>query len=142
MERRKALSVKREGFSALHGSILPDVNRLPEQGNRVIHSGLQEHIRPAHGHEIPLQQLFGDLHRIEGGTLTDIIGHNPEVETIGNAVVLTDTAHEHGIISGRVHGKMFWEGLSSTRTPGAVASIARASLPLSFFSVSMLTDSE
>ncbi len=39
-------------------------------------------------------------------------------------------------------GYIFWAGLSYTRTPGACARMARASLAESLRSVSMFTDSE
>lgn len=44
---------------------------------------------------------FGDLHRVQGGTLADLIADAPEREAVGRGEVASDAAHVHRVPTGR-----------------------------------------
>src|SRR5437867_10866973 len=45
-----------------------------------------------------LYQFFRDLDRVQGRPFTQIVRHDPEVEAVGDGLVLADAAHEHLVL--------------------------------------------
>jgi len=70
----------------------------------------------------PREQCFGDLHRIEGSALSQIVAHDKERERAGDARRPADAADGGHVASVTPSGV----GRSSSRTPGAAASSSLA----------------
>src|SRR5438874_8141431 len=45
-----------------------------------------------------LNQLLRDLDGIQGRPFSQVVSHDPEVEAVGNGLVLADAAHEHLVL--------------------------------------------
>ena len=46
--------------------------------------------------------MLCDLHRIERGPLAEIIGYNPEIQTVRDRFIFPDTTDVHFILAGRI----------------------------------------
>ena len=51
-----------------------------------------------------LDEVFGDLHGIEGGTFLDLVAAEPEGETVGVGQVLADAPDEDVVLTGGEQG--------------------------------------
>src|ERR1044072_7733799 len=54
--------------------------------------------------EVIANQNFSDLNGIKSRTLAQIIGYHPEIDTIGHGVILADSPHISGVLTGCIDG--------------------------------------
>ena len=47
-----------------------------------------------------LRQFLSNLNRIGGGTLSEIVGHNPEIEAMSHRLVCAYAAHKDFVATG------------------------------------------
>ncbi len=72
--------------------------------------------------QIAFDERLGDLHRVGGRTLAQVVADHPQAERAGMRVIVADPAHEHLVAALARSGV----GTSSTITPGARPSSSRA----------------
>lgn len=46
------------------------------------------------------QEVFGNLHGVEGGSLLDLVAHEPESEAVGIGQIFADATHEDLVLTG------------------------------------------
>src|SRR5690606_23793216 len=80
------------------------VRRVPRTGQHSAPAGAAEaESGAASGRsEIRFDQALGDLHRVQRGSLADVVRHDPEVQAAGMRDVLADAPDEDLVLAGRV----------------------------------------
>jgi len=90
-----------------------------------------------------LYQFLGYLHRIQRGTLAQVVRHDPHIDAVRDRLVFPDPADVDIVLACHIDRQRIEVFLRIIvhHDAGAPASTARTSLAEMFFSVSMFTDS-